>query len=138
MKILVVHEVNYLKKIIYEFQILPEIFNILGHDVTVIDYDDSWQAQPNGDKTRWSTRIHERVHRAYPEASITVRRPGMVRVPVLSRISGALTSGVEVYRFIRDGSPDVVLLYGVPSVGVQTILSARQFQRPVVFRSIDI
>jgi glycosyltransferase involved in cell wall biosynthesis len=138
MKILVVHEVNYLKKIIYEFQILPEILNILGHDVTVIDYDDSWQAHRNGDRTRWSTRIHEGIHRAYPEASITVRRPGMVRVPVLSRISGALTSGLEVYRYVRDHSPDVVLLYGVPSVGVQTVLSARQFQIPVIFRSIDI
>ena len=138
MKILVVHEVNYLKKIIYEFQILPEIFNILGHDVTVIDYDDSWQAHPNGDRTHWSTRVHEGIHRAYPEASITVRRPGMVRLPVLSRISGALTSGLEVYRYIRDHSPDVVLLYGVPSVGVQTVLSARRFQIPVIFRSIDI
>jgi glycosyltransferase involved in cell wall biosynthesis len=138
MKILVVHEVNYLKKIIYEFQILPEILNILGHDVTVIDYDDSWQAHPNGDKTRWSTQIHEGVHRAYPEASVTVRRPGMVRVPVLSRVSGALTSGIEIYRFVRDHSPDVVLLYGVPSVGVQTVFSARQFQIPIIFRSIDI
>ena len=37
MRILVVHEVNYLSKIIYEFQILPEILSILGHEVTIID-----------------------------------------------------------------------------------------------------
>jgi glycosyltransferase involved in cell wall biosynthesis len=62
----------------------------------------------------------------------------MVRFPVLSRVSGAVTSGIEIYRYIRDHSPDVVLLYGVPSVGVQTLLSARRFQTPVIFRSIDI
>src|SRR5262245_49593992 len=110
MKILVVHEVNYLKKIIYEFQILPEILSMLGHDVTVIDYDDSWQTSTNGDKPGLKTRLYKGVHRAYPDASIVVRRPGMVRFPVLSRISGALTCGLETYRFIRNSLPDVVLL----------------------------
>ena len=86
MKILVVHEVNYLKKIIYEFQILPEILSMLGHDVTVIDYDDSWKTAGNGDRSGLRTRIHVSVHRAYAGASVTVRRPGMIRLPVTSRI----------------------------------------------------
>ena len=46
-KLLVVHEVNYLEKIIYEFQILPEILSILGHEVTIIDYNDSWKTPSN-------------------------------------------------------------------------------------------
>ena len=138
MKILVVHEVNYLRKIIYEFQILPEILSTLGHDVTVIDYDDSWQASANGDKASLKTRVYKRVHRAYPQASVTVRRPGMIRFPVLSRVSGAIASGLESYRFLRNHSPDAVLLYGLPTVGVQALLAAEKFGVPVLFRSIDV
>ena len=138
MNILVVHEVNYLEKIIYEFQILPEILSMLGHEVTIIDYDDSWKVSTNGSRTGLETRIREKVHRAYPDASVTVRRPGTIRLPVLSRVSGAITSGLESYRFLRDHSPDTVLLYGLPTVGVQALLAARQFDVPVLFRSIDV
>src|SRR5439155_364930 len=99
MKILVVHEVNYLNKIIYEFQILPEILSILGHEVTVIDYDDSWKTSRNGHTWRLKTDVHERVHRAYSRASVTVRRPGMIRLPMVSRVSGAITSGVDTEMF---------------------------------------
>src|SRR5207237_1356742 len=102
MKILIVHEVNYLKKIIYEFQILPEILSILGHEVTIIDYDDSWKTSSNGEPSDLRTRVHRGIHRAYAAASVTVRRPGMIRLPVLSRISAAITSGMETYRFLRD------------------------------------
>src|SRR2546421_7000901 len=87
MKLLVVHEVNYLSKIIYEFQILPEILSILGHDITIVDYNDSWKSETNGRRVALRTAVHRNVHRAYPEASVTVRRPGMLRVPIISRIS---------------------------------------------------
>src|SRR5581483_9871042 len=33
---------------------------------------------------------------------------------------------------------DVILLYGVPTVGVQTLVAARAFGIPVVFRAIDV
>jgi glycosyltransferase involved in cell wall biosynthesis len=138
MKILIVHEVNYLKKIIYEFQILPEILSMLGHEVTIIDYDDTWKTSSNGEASSLKTRVHQRVHRAYDAASVTVVRPGMIRLPLVSRVSAAVTSGIEAYRFLRDYSPDGVLLYGLPTVGIQTLLAARQFGVPVIFRSIDI
>ena len=138
MKILVVHEVNYLEKIIYEFQILPEILSTLGHEVTVIDYDDSWRSSPGGNRSSLRTEVHQGVHRAYPNASVTVRRPGMIRFPVISRVSGALTSGRETFRFLGNFSPDAILLYGIPTVGLQTLLAARWHSVPVIFRSIDI
>ncbi len=138
MKLLVVHEVNYLEKIIYEFQILPEILSMLGHEVTIIDYNDSWKTSSNGNRNGLKTRVHESVHRAYPQASVTVRRPGMIHFPVLSRVSGALTSGLEVHRFLRDHSVDAVLLYGLPTVGVQSLVAGRKHNIPVIFRSIDI
>ena len=137
-KFLVVHEVNYLEKIIYEFQILPEILSILGHDVTVIDYNDSWKTSPHRNGHGLKTRVHEGIHRAYPQASVTVRRPGMFHVPVLSRVSGAVTSGLEVHRFLRDHPVDAVILYGLPTVGIQSLVAARKYNVPVIFRSIDV
>jgi glycosyltransferase involved in cell wall biosynthesis len=138
MKILIVHEVNYLRKIIYEFQILPEILSTLGHDVTIIDYDDTWKTAPPGEASGLKTRVHRGVHRAYSDASVTVRRPGMIRMPIVARVSAALTTGFDLYGFLRDYSPDAVLLYGLPTVGLQSLLAARHFNVPVVFRSIDI
>src|ERR1043166_720971 len=99
-KILIVHEVSYLSKIIYEFQILPEILSMMGHDITVVDYDDSWHTDKTTARLDFQPRIHRNVHRAYAGAAVTVRRPGLIRLPILSRISGAITETVEVVRAI--------------------------------------
>jgi len=137
-KILVVHEVNYLSKIIYEFQILPEILSMLGHEITVIDYNDSWDKDGNGAGAMFRTDVRTNVHRAYASASVTVRRPGMIRAPIISRISGALSAGFEIVHVLKQNPPDVVLLYGVPTVGVQAVVAARHFHVPIVFRTIDV
>jgi glycosyltransferase involved in cell wall biosynthesis len=62
----------------------------------------------------------------------------MIRLPWLSRISGAATSGLEVIRVLREKKVDVILLYGLPTVGVQTLTAARAFGVPIVFRAIDV
>jgi glycosyltransferase involved in cell wall biosynthesis len=138
MRILIVHEVNYLSKTIYEFQILPEILSLLGHSVTVVDYNDSWRNESNGGGLVLPRRVYPVTHRAYDRARISLYRPGMIRGPGLSRISGALSSGIEVARLLRHSSIDVVLLYGLPTVGVQTLLAAGACGVPVAFRAIDV
>ena len=138
MKILVVHEVNYLSKIIYEFQILPEILSMLGHEVTIIDYDDMWQRDPQRRGTTLKAGIYGNVHRAYPRASVTVRRPGMIRLPVLSRISGAIAATWEIHRVIQQQKPDAVLLYGIPTNGMQTLIRAGRADFPGFCRAIDV
>ena len=42
MKIVVVHEVSYLEKIIYEYQILPEMLSMLGHELIL----STWRTCP--------------------------------------------------------------------------------------------
>jgi glycosyltransferase involved in cell wall biosynthesis len=138
LNLLVIHEVNYSAKIIYEFQILPEILSILGHSVTVVDYDDSWQAAGHSPRLRLHTRVLTGTHKAYPEASVTVRTPGLIRLPVLSRVSGAIASGAEIIRVMRSQKFDAVVLYGLPTVGIQALYAARAFGLPIFFRSIDI
>jgi glycosyltransferase involved in cell wall biosynthesis len=137
-RILVVHEVNYLSKTIYEFQILPEILSMLGHSVTVVDYNDSWRREANGRGVWLERQVYPATHRAYDSARISLYRPAMMRVPGLSRITGAVSSGFEVGRLLKRSSFDAVLLYGLPTVGVQALLAARAFDVPVVFRAIDV
>ncbi len=140
MKIVVIHEVNYLTKVIYEYQIIPEILASLGHEVVVIDYDETWRDANGLTGPIWDlkTRVHKGVSRAYPEGQVTVRRPGMIRLPVLSRLTGAALNGAEVFRELRRSHVDAILLYGVPTVGVQTLLAAYFHGVPVIFRAIDI
>lgn len=138
MKILVVHEVSYLKKVVYEFQILPEALSLLGHEVTVVDFDDTPLDSPDKPLFSLATRRDDNVHRAYPDASITLRHPGTVRIRVLSRVLGALTATLEIGRVLREASFDAVLLYAVPTVGIQSVLTARRYDVPVFFRSIDV
>lgn len=138
MRILLVHEVNYLSKTIYEFQILPEMLSLLGHSVTVVDYNDSWKNETNGAGLVSPRQVYPAVHRAYERARISLYRPSMIRVPLLSRISGAVNGGLEVARLLSHRSFDAVLLYGLPTIGVQTLLAARAYEVPVAFRAIDV
>ena len=138
MRILVVHEVNYLSKTIYEFQILPEILSLLGHSVTVVDYNDSWRNEGNGSSVVSPRKVYPAIHRAYDRARISLYRPAMIRLPGLSRISGAINSGMEVASLLQHSKFDAVLLYGLPTVGIQTLLAARAHGVPVAFRAIDV
>jgi glycosyltransferase involved in cell wall biosynthesis len=138
MRILVVHEVNYLSKTIYEFQILPEILSLLGHSVTIVDYNDSWKHEKNGRGLLSPRQVYPTTHRAYDRAKISLYRPAMIRIPGVSRISGAVNSGLEIAKLLNHSRFDAVLLYGLPTVGIQTILSARIYGVPVVFRAIDV
>jgi len=62
----------------------------------------------------------------------------MLRIPAVSRVSGAVASGIEIVRLLRKRTADVILLYGLPTVGLQALLAARAFGVPVIFRAIDV
>jgi len=136
MKIVVIHEVNYLTKLIYEYQIIPEILASSGHEVIVIDYDETWR--DTSGRIWQGARVHGDVSRTHSSGKVTVRRPGMIRLPLLSRLSGAVANGAEVFREVARSKTDLILLYGVPTVGVQALLAARFFKVPIFFRSIDV
>jgi hypothetical protein len=102
MKIVVVHEVSYLEKIIYEYQILPEMLSMLGHELIVVDYQETWQSDQSARLFDLKTKIYPNMHRAYEAASVTVRRPGMIRMPLIARISGAVTNGLELRRVLAE------------------------------------
>ena len=137
MRILIVHEVDYSNKPVFEFQMLAEILSVLGHEVIVIDY-------PQGKLTIHFERhpilrawVAHNVHRAYKDASLTIMRPFPSELPALTRLSYVLNIGKLLKEIIGSQEIDFILLYSVPHSGWQTIKLARNYNIPVVFRSID-
>ncbi len=138
MNILFVHEIDWLNKVVFELHSLSEALSLLSHRVYAIDYENTWNKRGFFKLGSLKTEEVDGVSRAFPGASVCLRRPGFIRIPGLSRLSAGLTHYLEIQRTIKEENIDVILLYSVPTNGLQTIHLAKKFNIPVVFRSIDI
>lgn len=138
MNILVLHEVDYLKKVVYEVHDIPELLAARGHDVTFIDYEEHWERRHALDFIRWQTQVVTGAHRAFDGERIELRRPGLIKLPVLDRLSSVPTQFIEIWRTLRAKRFDVVFLYSLPTSGLSAIWLAQRAGIPVVFRSIEV
>lgn len=138
MNILFVHEVDWLRKVVFEIHTLSELLSLSGHRVYAIDYESMWGRDKPLDFGNLDTKVIDRVARAYPDAAVSLIRPGFIKIPGLSRLSAAFTHYREIERTIKEKEIDVVVLYSVPTNGLQTVRIAKRLRVPVVFRSIDI
>ncbi|MFC1908813.1 glycosyltransferase family 4 protein [Chloroflexota bacterium] len=138
MNILFVHEVDWLNKVVFEIHNLAEALSVLKHQIYAIDYEDKWNKSEFFNLGSLKTREFTGVSRAIPGASVCLRRPGIIKIPGLSRLSAGITHYWEIQRTIRERNIDIIMLYSVPTNGLQTIHLARKFDIPVIFRSIDI
>jgi len=138
MNLLFIHEVDWQKKVIFDMHEFAESLSILGHTIYVIDYQDTWKRNNWLDFGYIRTRDVPNSQRIYKDASIFLIRPGFLKIPVLDRLSAMITHYVEIKRTIKKYKIDAIILYSVPTNGLQTVLLARKFKVPVVFRSIDI
>ncbi len=138
MNILIIHEIDWLKKVVFEIHTIAELLSLAGHTVYAIDYESMWDRQGIFDFGNLKTTVIGNAARVYTGASVELRRPGFIKIPGLSRLSAAGTQYAEIRKTIQEKGIDIILLYSVPTNGWQTIRLARQFGVPVVFRSIDI
>ena len=138
MNILFVHEVDWLNKVVFDIHFLAEALSLLGHKVFAIDYEDEWRRDGFFDLGSLKTRQVDGISRAFSGASVCLRRPGFIKIPGLSRISAAVTHYLEIKRTIREKAIEAIVLYSVPTNGLQAVSLARKFKIPLVFRSIDI
>jgi len=138
MNILFVHEVDWLNKVVLDFHNLAESLSHLNHKVYAIDYENAWKRNGFFSLGSLETREYDGISRAVPDSPVSLRRPGFIRIPGISRLSAGCTHYLEIQRTIREKNIDVIVLYSVPTNGLQTIRSARKYGVPVVFRSIDI
>jgi glycosyltransferase involved in cell wall biosynthesis len=138
MNILFVHEVDWLTKLVFDIHFLAESLSLLGHEVYAIDYENQWRRENIFDFGSLKTKEIAGVSRAFNGTAVSLRRPGFIKIPGIGRISAALTHHVQIPRTIREKSIDAIVLYSVPTNGLQAIRAARKANIPVVFRSIDI
>lgn len=137
MRILVVHEVDFVSKVVYEWQEFPEALSRAGHEVRVLDYDTrsnwrdlrEWGLGPKRETVSW--RLDE-------SATFELLRMIGPPVPGIRRLYAAAASPFVLKRVIAQSAPDAVLLYAVPTCGRATLKAAHSAGVPVVFRAIDI
>jgi glycosyltransferase involved in cell wall biosynthesis len=133
LKILVVHEVDYLEKVIYEIHEFPEMLAAAGHEVTF------FQFQEGADRFKMNMSRERAISgRVYPEARIKLVGPHQFGVPAIDRLWATLSSWPALYKVFRDGRFDIVLNFAVPTYGLQVLAIAKSFGVPVVHRALDV
>lgn len=138
MKFLFVHEVNWLEKVTYEIHDIPELLSIAGHDVTFIDFPEFSKTDPRNKRFSFKTTRAFAQSRAHTGSKVDVFTPGGVVAGNLRRYFTTLTFVPLFWRTIKERQIDVVVLYGVPTNGWQTVFLAKILKVPVIFRAIDI
>jgi len=134
MKILIVHEIDWIKKVPFEPHHLAEIFSTKGHEVFVIDCAES---DLKNIVTGFRTSIISKYNRIYKNASITLIRPSSLLVKGANRLTHFLTCKNVIKKTVIENKIDIILLYSVATSGVQTIKVGKEMKIPVVFRALD-
>jgi glycosyltransferase involved in cell wall biosynthesis len=139
LNILFVHEVDWFNKVVFDIHSLSEQLASFGHKVFIIDFADIKHRRSIYDLIRPVTEEHPNVAgRAIKGTSVTIIRPAIIMAPFLDRASVFVTHQWAIEKTIKRHSIDVIVLYSVPTSGVQTLTAARRHGIPVVFRSIDV
>ncbi len=138
MNILFIHEVDWLKKVVFEIHNLAEILSVRGHTVYAIDYQNTWEKDTSWNLGSFKTEEVNSISRAILTSSVSLRRPGFIKIPGISRFSAGITHYFEIKKTAKEKNIDVIMLYSVPTNGLQTIYIAKKLGIPVVFRSIDM
>jgi len=135
MNILVIHEIDWVNKVIFEPHHLSELFSKSGHNVFVIDCPDS---ENKTFTSGFKTKIIHNYSRVYDDASITLIHPPSILIKGLTRISHFLTCKKIIKKTILKNKIDIIFLYGSITNGIQTLQIAKELQIPVIFRLLDV
>jgi glycosyltransferase involved in cell wall biosynthesis len=135
LNILIIHEIDWINKVIFEPHHISELLSLQGHEVFVIDCRD---ANIKKLKNAIKTEEIKDFHRVYDNSSITLIRPPSISIRGLNRISNFLFCKKIIYETIVKNKIDVILLYGTATNGIQTINIAEKLDIPVFYRLLDI
>ena len=134
MNILIIHEVDWLKKITYEMHHLSEIFSIKDHNVHVIDLPDPGVLST--DKKNFETVLN--YHRVYEDSSVIIHRTPTIPIKGLNRIYAYFTSYKFIKKIIIENKIDVLLLYSVVTNAKAAIKASNELGIPIIHRTFDI
>ena len=133
MKILVVQESDWIKRNPHQQHHLMERLSLEGHEVKVIDYPIDW----DGEGIYHRREVVDGYHKIYPEASVQVIRPSILKLPLLVYPSLIFSHRKEIKRQIKEFKPDIIVGFGI----VNTYLASRTAKKegiPFVYYWIDV
>lgn len=134
MRILFIHEVNYLNKVIFEMHEFPELLALRGHDVSFFHYPEA----PDEPKVSWRTTRQTIAGRVHPDARIRLITPPTFGGGVLERYAAPLLATPALHHEVRSGEYDIIVLYAVPTTGWQAVAFAARAGVPIVYRALDV
>lgn len=134
LRILFLHEVNYLDKPIFEMHEFPELLATKGHHVGFSHFPEGWDSKTIS-RHGWKKKI---VGRSNPKARLFLYTPQIKLTNFLGRLYFSVISIWECLRTLEDFKPDIVVSYSLPTSGWQMLLACRLRRIPFVFRAIDV
>jgi glycosyltransferase involved in cell wall biosynthesis len=134
LRILFLHEVNYLEKPIFEMHEFPEYLALRGHQIGFVHFPEGWTIKQVADQG-FKSEINGR---AAKEAKITLYTPQNAAGTLLGRLKTALTFRSVFRKALADFRPDVVVSFSVPTSGWQALIETNKAGIPYVFRALDV
>jgi glycosyltransferase involved in cell wall biosynthesis len=134
LKILFIHEVSYRNKVIFEMHEFPEHLALRGYEISFLEFDEGRKFWKNSLAPGFEI-IKGRVH---GNAAIRLFRPFQLGIPGLDRILAMFTIAPFLNKLLKAGKFDAVVLYAVPTFGLQTLWLSNRFKVPVLFRALDV
>lgn len=136
MKILVVQETDWIKRGPHQQHHLMERLSLKGHQIRVIDYRFLWRKE--AEKNLYSKRqVLEGVSKIHKNASITLLRPAMLKIPGLEHLSLIFFHKKEIARQIKEFKPEVIVGFGILNTYLAMKL-ARKNGIPFIYYLIDV
>jgi len=134
LRILFLHEVNYLEKPIFEMHEFPEHLASRGHEVGFVQFPEGWskaQVKAQGFRSEISGRV-------VAGSRITLYTPQIAAGTFFGRLLTALTFASTFKKVIGDFKPDVIVSFSVPTSGWQALRASKKSGIPFVFRALDV
>lgn len=132
MKILVIHEIDYLEKVIYEIHEFPELLSQAGHDVTFFHFqEEASRAKRNLFRTRTISG------RTISDIKLTLVGPHQFGIQSIDRLWATISAWPALIWLFRKNDFDVVLNFAVPTYGLQALMLSKVFGVPFVHRALD-
>ena len=117
MRVLFLHEVNYLTKPIFEMHEVPEELAALGHDVGFVHFPEVVKIRSQSE----FKGVQEISGRTRVGEALTLFTPWTPGGGSFSRVVTAFLFPFQIRKILREFRPDIVVSYSVPTSGWQAL-----------------
>ena len=136
MRILFTQESDWLKRNPAQQHHLAEMMSLRGHEIRVIDHELLWRTKSKRE-LHSRREIFDNISKIHQDASVTVIRPGILKVPWLDYVSILFSHKKEIDRQIQEFSPNVIVCFGI----INSYLAARAIKKKhiaLIYYWIDV